>query len=259
MKLLKLFLLLMIVTLSLYSKDKVLQQNFESSQIGKYSDKMVEQEWENIQWSSLFGRGEIVEDTDTNHAHILKIFYPKGSVGPNEGGGQFVVNIPPSDEYWLSYYVKFDENFDFQLGGKLPGLTSGGEKYTGGHKPKNGEGWSARFMWRENGKAVVYFYSVGMEGKWGDDLPLNKTFVLGKWHKISQHIKVNEDDKANGILEVWLDSKKVMSRSDVLFRLGNLGLIDSFYFSTFFGGNTKDWGPDRDCFFSFNEFMVWTE
>jgi hypothetical protein len=183
--------------------------------------------------------------------------YPRGAVGPSEGGGQFEVTLPPARELWLSYFVKFGEGFDFRLGGKLPGLTSGGDTFTGGNKPTRGEGWSARFMWRKNGEAVVYLYHVEMPGKWGEDLPLGGFhFETGKWHRITEHIRVNAADQADGILEAWIDGRKLLSRSDVRFRIGEQGLIDSLYFSTFHGGNTAEWGPEVDCVAFFDEFVV---
>ena len=235
----------------------IVSVQFESTVIGEYATDAFRKEWPTVDWVSLYDRAHIVQDQDARRGKVLQISYPKGAVGPKDGGGQFVAVLPPSEELWLSYYVKFEMGFDFRLGGKLPGLTSGGSKYTGGNKPANGEGWSARFMWREGGRAVVYLYHVEMTGQWGDDLALmNSVFTPGTWHKFTQHIKVNSEDGSNGVLEVWFDNEKVLSRSDIRFRIGKQGLIDSMYFSTFHGGNTKDWAPQNDSFAYFDNFVV---
>src|SRR3546814_13585034 len=48
----------------------------------------------------------------------------------------------------LHYRVRFPEDFDFNKGGKLPGLYAG-EAPSGGEKVSGEDGWSIRLMWRE--------------------------------------------------------------------------------------------------------------
>jgi hypothetical protein len=205
----------------------------------------------------LRGRAHIVRDEDPARGKVLRVFYPQGAVGPATGGIQFLTGLAPAEEYWLSYRVKFEEGFDFSKGGKLPGLTSGGSKYTGGKRPTAGEGWSARYMWHAGGKAVVYLYYVDMPGIWGDGIRLPEvTFVPGRWHQLTQHIRLNAPDQADGVLEVWFDGRQVLSRNDLRFRLGRLGLIDSFFFSTFHGGSSPDYAPKTDCYARFDDFTI---
>ena len=231
--------------------------NFESDPVGPYSDEMLQRDWGEIGWANLHGRARIVEEENAGSNRALRISYPAGALGPSQGGCQFVVPLPPSEELWLSYRVKFGERVDFVLGGKLPGLTSGGGKYSGGIKPKDGDGWSARYMWREGGKAVIYLYSVDMPGIWGEDIPLDGTaFSPGTWHRVTQHIKVNTPGLSDGILDVWFDGRKALSRSDIRFRLGEKALIDSFFFSTFHGGATAEWAPRADSFAFFGDFTI---
>ena len=75
---------------------------------------------------------------------------------------------------------------------------------------------------------------------------------------IKQHIKLNDTDKFNGIMEVWVDNEKVLHNNDVRYRLAPLGDIDSFYFSTFHGGNTEDWAPKNDSYIYFDNFKIST-
>lgn len=230
---------------------------FEGGVIGDYTPERVSRDWTNVAWTSFGNRASIVRDPASSSSKVLEVAYPDGAVGPEEGGAQFLVELSPSRELWLSYDVRFGKEFDFRLGGKLPGLTSGGSMYTGGNRPENGQGWSARFMWLKGGQAVVYLYHADMEGKWGENLPLDGfAFTPGRWHCVTQYIKVNSPDRANGTLEVWADGRKVLSRSDIRFRAGHRGLIDSFYFSTFHGGNSRKWGPKRESFAFFDNFRV---
>ncbi len=232
----------------------VFQLDFENNVIGNYSDEKLLIDIGEVRWKLLDGRGSI--ETDTKHGKVLKVKFPKGTVGPKQGGIQFDKPLPKATDYYLDYYVKFADGFDFVKGGKLPGLTSGGEKYTGGTHPKNGEGWSARFMWSEGNKIIVYFYHMDMKGRWGDVIYTNRIFTLGKWHRITQHLKMNTGKKFNGVMEVWVDGEKVVDNAEVRYRLAPLGEIDSFYFSTFHGGNTKDWAPKNDSHIYFDNFKV---
>ena len=235
----------------------VLHVNFESHDIGHYTSEMVRRDWGDVRWANLFDRAHIVQDP-TGGGKVLRIAYPEGSVGPSEGGGQFLVSLPLSDELWFTYRMKFGEGFDFRLGGKLPGLTSGGGKYTGGTIPRDGDGWSARYMWRAGGKLGVYAYYVDMPGPWGQMMALDDaaTIIPGQWHRIAQHIKLNTPGQSDGVLEVWFDGHRVLSRSNIRWRIGEQGEIDSLYFSTFHGGNTRDWAPRVDSFAYFNDFAI---
>jgi hypothetical protein len=232
----------------------VFKLDFENNNIGVYTDMFLKKDVGETTWSSIENRANIEEDSF--HGKVLKVCYPKGSLGPKQGGIQFDKPLPNAADYYLDYYMKFKEGFDFALGGKLPGLTSGGEKFTGGIHPDNGEGWSARYMWKKEGEIIVYFYHLDMKHKWGDEVKMNVFFKPGIWYRITQHIKLNDIDKFNGIMEVWVDNNKVIYDDKVRYRLAPLGQIDSFYFSTFHGGNTDDWSPKNDSYAYFDDFKV---
>lgn len=230
---------------------------FDTSREGAYTSAAMRADWPTLEWGDDHGRAFIVRDDDRERGKVLRVGYPKGSVGPAEGGSQFLVKLPPADEYWLSYLVKFEPGFDFRKGGKLPGLTSGGSRFTGGNKPANGEGWSARYMWRVEGDAELYLYYVDMPGEWGEGLVFKDVrFEPGRWHRLTQHIRINQPDKADGLIEVWFDDTKVLARGDLRLRIGNQGRIDSFCFSTFHGGQGDEWAPTVDSFARFDDFLL---
>ena len=225
---------------------------------GEYTPAALEQQWGDIGWQTLYGRATVVPvNSRIFTGKALSILYPKGSVGSKEGGAQFLVKLPPAPEYWLTYRLCFESGFDFKLGGKLPGLTSGGSKYTGGHPPKKGDGWSARFMWRKEGQAVLYLYYIDMPGKYGEDLPLEGvTFSPNRWYQLTEHVRVNTPGNKDGLIEVWSGVTKVLTRTDLRLRVGEKGLADSFYFSTFHGGDTAEWAPAVDCAALFADFRI---
>ncbi|MCK5824878.1 MAG: hypothetical protein KAG96_05665 [Ichthyobacteriaceae bacterium] len=211
-------------------------------------------------WADLNGNSSIVEDSERGKCHMVK--YPKGAVGPSTSGSQFLKDIKPSNEYYLDYYVKFNEGFDFQRGGKLPGLTHDGSKWTGGTDPTNGEGWSARYMWLDDGEMIVYLYYVDMPTKYGEPVRLNTKFKTEEWYRLTQRIKINTVDSfgnGNGVLQVWVNGVQVVNRDNIRFKIGNTGKIDSFYFSTFHGGSSASWAPDNTSYISFDNIIVSTE
>lgn len=235
----------------------IINATFNTQNTGKCSIKTLKNEFPGLEWASI-ERLEIVSNLHKNRSKVLQVTYPRGAVGPSEGGAQFLVKLKPCNELWLSYHVYFKRGFDFRKGGKLPGLTSGGSKFTGGNKPKNGEGWSARYMWKKDGQAILYLYYVDMKTKWGENIKLkNFHFRPGQWYHLVQHIKLNNNNKSDGIIEIWINQKKVLSKKNIKLRLDNKGLIDSFYFSTFHGGNTPDWGPYVKSTALFDDFLIY--
>ncbi len=236
--------------------------DFSSHEPGAYSQAMVSTDFAAAPpWSDGLeeGRGNIVEE-DGNK--FLRVNYPLGAVGPGEGGAQFNVPLGGSyDELYASYRIRFGEGFDFVKGGKLPGLCGGSCKTGGGGAPD--DGFSARGMWRVAGAPVQYMYYVDQTEFYGDDFKWDlagpTVFKPGTWHTIVHHVVMNTPGQPDGIVEAWLDGVKVLERSDVRFRPeGQTFGIDSFYFSTFFGGNTPDWGPTKNEVVDFDSFVIST-
>ncbi len=234
--------------------NRIFSLSFDDNKLGKYTQKDLTESIGKLEWAIIDNRAEIVQDKV--RGKVLKVHYPKGAVGPRKGGIQFNRTFKDVDSCYLDYYIKFDDKFDFVLGGKLPGLTSGGEKYTGGIHPSKGEGWSARYMWLNRGAIVVYFYYLDMKSKWGDALNLYTRFESGRWYRITQYIKINSEDKFDGEMRVWIDGESVLVKNDVRYRIAPLGRINSFYFSTFFGGASADWAPKKDEAIFFDDIVV---
>jgi hypothetical protein len=207
--------------------------------------------------------------------YSLRVGFPAGSVGPGEGGAQFPVvfdNIqgvdqPLYEELHLSYYLKFEEGFDFRLGGKLPGLMGGGNSWvrSGGNQPDGTNGWTLRFMWRRDGRLVIYAYvppsANGKWGseRWGQDIDCDFTAVPGKWHRIDQYVNVGTPGKDDGKLIIWIDGVKKLSIDDMRFWdiENEFGRIGGIYFSTFHGGNSPGWGPLHDSYMQFADFSAY--
>ena len=132
---------------------------------------------------------------------------------------------------------------------------------SGGNQPNGTNGWTLRLMWREGGKAVVYSYLPPHKyggAQWGLDIDLNRTFKPGIWHCIEQYVRVNDIGQQNGKLHVWIDNELVLTLDDVLYRTvdNRAGKIGGIYVSTFHGGNTSEWAPQRDSYALFDGFAA---
>jgi hypothetical protein len=161
-------------------------------------------------------------------------------------------------EATLIYSFTMKPGFEFVKGGKLPGL--GGGNATTGCDPIDPGGWSMRYMWRRNGKAVVYAYHLDRANECGDDWEFGN-FTIGKKHVLTQHIRVNTPGYSDGILNIWLDSVPVLSRKNLRFR-GNVrestALVDTFLRSTFYGGSDNSWAPSKSTSIEFGDFRVFS-
>jgi len=226
-----------------------------------------------IKWNSRADENKVI-DKAFQCGKSLRVNYPKGGLGPSTTGLQFPVvfrDIPSIDEdyyqeAYLRYYVKFEKGFDFRKGGKLPGLMGGGNswKRSGGDQPIGNNGWTLRFMWVENGKLIVYAYvPKSQNGKWGEELwgqgiECDFSAEPGEWICIEQFVNVGTPDNDDGKLKVWINGVEKVSIHDLRFWdvENNDGRIGGFYFSTFHGGNTKDWSPLNDSFAQFDGFVV---
>jgi hypothetical protein len=78
----------------------------------------------------------------------------------HEFGGPHGVTLdltpPKGIDATLEYRIRFDGDFDWRLGGKVPGLTGG--SHPSGCVETDGTGFSARMMWRPKGALVGYVY-----------------------------------------------------------------------------------------------------
>ncbi len=156
--------------------------------------------------------------------------------------------------YSMEYRIKFDNGFDWKLGGKLPGL-AGGTGPSGGGQPTDGNGFSTRYMWRQNGRLVVYAYYRDQPGYYGEDWDCNFTFETGKWYTLKQQVTVNSGNNADGRVEVWVDGVKKLDKGGIRLMTNN-NTVDEVSLDTFMGGNDAAWSPDRTQYLRIDDVKV---
>jgi len=228
--------------------------DFDAHPEGAYEMRGFRKDWDNAFLGQFRQRAAITAEPK---GKSLRVSYPKGSLGPNEGGGQFRERLAPRDAYRLSYRLLFEKGFDFRKGGKLPGL-GGGKANTGGDKPV-GDGWSARYMWDNKGSLSLYLYHLDQKTDYGDRIELKAKAISGHWLQLEQEVTVNDPGKENGSIRVRIDSKLALDKQGLSLRgevKPEVALVDQFLFSTFHGGGTKDWAPRRDSHARFDDFVL---
>jgi hypothetical protein len=247
---------------SLYPQE-VFRTDFESQRSGSaYRLSNWENDGFKASWEDGLDTRSFIDSTQAvSGKKSLRITYPKDSVGPSGNGAQVSIVLPEQSDYYLSYWLRFSDNFSFQLGGKLPGLAAG-ELCSGGQVCDGTNGFTARFMWRRGGRIVLYLYHMDKKGQWGDDVPLvypsgeDVSFERGKWYQITERVKANSADTAHdGEVDTWVNGIHVLLLKGIRFTSNGEG-VNRFYFSTFHGGSTAEWAPAETCFLNVDDILI---
>lgn len=195
-----------------------------------------------------------------------RVDYVVGAIGPEKGGIGWRYPIQPADCVELAYQVTFSKNFNWVKGGKLPGLCGGTESVTGGNRANGKNGFSARLMWRANGRGEAYVYHTNQPEKYGESFsfPKNFRFPTDKSILVRLRVLMNTPGLADGRIDVWIGDpatgkyQHVVERTDMEWRKTNKIQVDSILFQTFFGGSNQSWAPRRPCFTLFSDISTRT-
>jgi len=257
---------------------------FNDTPLGLYTEDALKKQWGNVTniKGVMEGRCQVV---DIEGERALQVTFPKGKLGPTLGGASWRYRFDRAyDEYTVEYKVRISREFDYVRGGKLPGLV-GGANPRGGMREKESAGFSARIMWRELGALCQYVYfdelSERKHGKnllWTSDkkgssliteeiwkqlqesrTKINSVEYLTSdtWHTMRTRIKMNTPGQDDGRIISWFDEREVLNVGVALRRNMSFG-IDSFQFTTYFGGNDETWAPKKDEQVYFKDFSFTT-
>ena len=215
----------------------------------------------------------------------LKVRFPKGKLKTADSGvdtridleGVFNNNTFQSEDLYLSYWVKFSANFEFdKCGGKLPSL--GGSTFNSSQ-----DRWKGRIMWRKGGSIQFYmelpdssFTASDEERFWGErvtdgsgicDFEYTPFLSTPGWHNIELHYKFETPGQNDGLFEGWVDGQNFNSINASVFKnyrpkgtsRANI-TINTILLSAFLGGSDlNDYAPTEDIFAWFDEFRVSTQ
>jgi hypothetical protein len=174
----------------------------------------------------------------------------KGVFEPARFGGReghtVRLKLSPGREYLFEYRIRFDGNFPWTKGGKIPGL-AGGTAPTG-CVVVNGGGFSARMMWQAGGRLVGYIYDLDQRGNCDNVIDTGFSFKTGQWYSIKGRVRINSGRNHDGVLQIWVDDHMVINRTNLVYMDESpTSRIDQVLFHSFFGGSTQTWAPSRAC------------
>ncbi|THU85385.1 hypothetical protein K435DRAFT_783350 [Dendrothele bispora CBS 962.96] len=212
----------------------------------------------------------LVVSTDKKDLPHNYAVFPKGSYIPSKdppGGLSFYasgpeeVDLTTAKEATFRYSVFFPDDFEHVKGGKLPGLYGGDDaenskSCSGGRRDTSC--FSIRLMWREEGSGELYTYlpDVDANKKQCDVPPESHCNPTRKWTTVSQRVKLNDAEEANGEMELFVGGDSVIKVTGLEIRDSDKGRMRGIIMQTFFGGSTPDYASPKDQSIYFGDFSM---
>jgi len=212
----------------------------------------------------------------------LQVEYQAGEYASQSGAQFYTKYSDLGSEGTLEYSVYFPDNFDWVKGGKLPGMHGGNMECTGSKQKPNGHNcFSTRLMWGPGGSVEGYLYvplskqdksfcshcaneggNAGSCGALGGDDYCHYDrgaghFKKGSWNTVRQYVKLNSPGSNNGVFELWLNGKRIMSDDAVYYRDDSSMSLSGMLFSTFYGGDSKSYAPHKNERAYFKDITVY--
>lgn len=257
-------------TMGMEAFNIVFALNFNNRPAGNYTTADWNADWNYPSWANHdIGYGTILNNSSNGNKYLQEKF-PKGTFLLTNVGTQWLSKLKQSsNEYYLSYRVKFSKGFlGSKYDGKLPGL-GGGTCASAGNLPNGTDGWSSRYMF--HGTAInFYLYYPDLYKQYGDASPVagKKYYGCGPildpgytlqpevGYTITQRIVLNNPGKCDGLVEGFINGKLCAQQKGVRFRDVSTLKIDYIFFANFFGGSGI--APIADENICFDDFYVYT-
>ncbi len=220
----------------------------------------------------------------------LKMRAPAGEVRSANSGFSFKMGFDDlngdpfeASDVYIKYKVRFLDGFDFQNGGKLPGLGSDNGRAVGGRTTANSPyddyddiGWSVRGFFdnvdgaspdSSQGRLGMYVYdydrpnSTGREVIFKNDLNGSNEADLivstNQWYSISIRVVDGTPGQNDGVLRAWIDGTLVFADNTIRWGEDELNPADTLLFHYFFGGsNPNTFAPDNDSLIVIDELKL---
>lgn len=231
---------------------------------GPYTREHWKQDWPGCKFEDGVAEGHVAVH-QLEGKRWLRVNCEPGQIGPEKGGAGWRWPFPGQEKAQLQYTVRFDPQFDFVKGGKLPGLSGGPLSVTGGRPADGHNGFSARIMWRRDGRGEAYVYHLDQKGDFGDSIefPSDFRFLTGESYHFRLIVGMNQGTLANGILSVSVSTattaeRMLVNKTNLRWRKDDAFQVDSVLFEVFHGGGDRSWAPSRPCFVDFTDLQVGT-
>ena len=242
---------------------RIFSANFEHAELGIYTEAQLNRDWNSPAWSDGIEEHRVAIVQIEPDTTALAVNFPAHTYGSEKNGAVWRLEFDSSySAVEVRFDVMFEKDFDFVRGGKLPGLF-GGKGNTGGNKPNGKDGFSARMMWREDGRVVQYLYYPDQPTRYGHQIPwIDQAtkqpirFIPGQWHTVVHRVCMNTPGKRDGTLQAFFDNQPVLKMDSIRFRDTDAFAIDGFLLSTFFGGGDASWETTAQETIYFDNFQI---
>ncbi|BEJ14905.1 hypothetical protein CspHIS471_0406720 [Cutaneotrichosporon sp. HIS471] len=218
--------------------------------------------------------------------------FRQGQVGDNDSWfwyttpdpGNTGMDLTAARTASFTYTVKFQDGFDWKLGGKLPGWYGGDSADAGKHctgHAGSSSCFTSRLMWRSGGVGEVYNYYWGSKQAYCTDPSTYKVgksevichpgsgdslgrgafnFEAGKAVTITNTVTLNtmngNSPNEDGSQVIVVDGVKVIEANKLVLRHHDAGRIRGLFFSTFFGGSGGSWASPKEQEVTFSDISV---
>lgn len=235
-----------------------------SGEPGAYGLNLWRQDWQGCPFEGGIREGH-VQRIDDASGRWLRVNFAPGGIGPEKGGAGWRMPLGRRESAEVRYTLRFSEGFEFVKGGKLPGLCGGPENVSGGRPADGHNGFSARLMWRRDGRGEAYVYHMDQPEQYGHSFPFpdDFRFPTGKAVRVRLAVTMNALGRSDGVLRVWISlpesaERLVVERKDLRWRATDTFGVDSLYFETFHGGSDVSWAPKKPCWAEFSDIAVFS-
>ena len=232
---------------------------------GLYTLAQWKLDWPGCQFEGGIRDGRVSVTEEGASKRWLRVNYAPGQIGPEKGGAGWRMPTGTREFAELTYAVRFSEGFDWVKGGKLPGVCGGPDNVSGGRPATGKNGFSARLMWRRDGRAEAYVYHKNQPTNYGDQFAFPADFRLPTQTPVHVRMQVgmNTPGERDGTLRVWVAIDKeaprlMVERTNLEWRDHRSFGVDSLYFETFHGGGDLSWAPTRPCWAEFSDLRMGT-
>lgn len=233
-----------------------------SGKPGRYDKTLWKQDWPGCAFEGgiASGRVDLVKRAEGSS---LRVNFAPGKIGPEAGGAGWRWPLGRHEKAEARYTVRFSPDFEFVKGGKLPGLCGGPENVSGGRRADGSNGFSARLMWRREGRGEAYVYHMDQPGDYGHSFPFPPDFRFPKDVPVQVRLAVtmNTPGRKDGVLRVWItlpgEAERLMvEKTDLQWRAASTFGVDGLYFEAFYGGGDESWAPDGKVWAEFGDIQV---
>lgn len=197
----------------------------------------------------LLDNTRIVETSDGPASTVLQVRLsdakvPRGDAGERTSGMGFTwmpSRLAAASAACLGYTFRLPDDFEFGVGGTLPGLFGGRDEAAA---PGGKSQFSARYRWREDGKLELRAATVDQPGGLSLVLDPNKlTLPKGRWVRVEQEVVLNTPGAHDGALRVWVDGAMKLERRNVAFRDSDDQGLKGVIADVHYGRPDLGWAP----------------